>query len=217
MAIDKTKLTKDWIGYLKDLQIAVSSKTEPGKLDYIKRVTSDALSHFLELKTDFTEGQISNAIHMVLAKKAQGGGPAKLQNNPTAGTSVATQQERPQQQAPKQIGSNQPKQAPAAPKKRYSKDDATDVEYRNVNEELKDDTAYTLDEKDVEDIFSILTSAAPDTKQKQRGAAPGTPTAANPEEDQAKKEEEVRKLKRVIRDKMSPAQRKALWRVLTDA
>jgi hypothetical protein len=220
MAIDKTRLTKEWIDYLKSNQIAFSSKTEPGKLDYKKKVTSDDISRFLEGKTDFTEEQISNAVHMVLAKKAQGGGPAKLQNNPTAGTSVATQPERPQQQAPKQLGSNQPKQAQAAPKKRYSKDNATDVEYRDINEELRDDTAYTLDEKDIEDIFSILTSAspaAPATKQKQRGTAPGTPAAASPEEEQAKKDEEIRKLKRVIRDKMSPAQRKALWRVLTDA
>lgn len=222
MAIDKTRLTKDWIDYLKSNQIAVSSKETPGKLDYKKKVTSDNLSHFLEVKTDFTEEQISNAVHMVLAKKAQGGGPAKLQNNPTPGTSVATQDPKtPQRQAPKQIGSNQPKAAPAAPKKRYSKDNATDVEYRDVNEELNDNTAYTLDEKDVEDVFSILTSSAPASAsgptQRRRGAQPATPVTPNPEEDQAKKEEEVRKLKRVIRDKMSPAQRKALWRVLTDA
>jgi len=210
MAIDKTKLTKDWIGYLKDLQIAVSSKTEPGKLDYIKRVTSDALSHFLELKTDFTEGQISNAIHMVLAKKAQGGGPAKLQNKPTPDTSVAARPETPQRQTPKQIGSNQPKVAPAAPKKRYSKDNATDVEYKDINEEMKEEI-FTLSEKDIEDIFSILTSAAPSTPK-----AKATP-AVNPEAEQAKKEEEIRTLKRTIRDKMSSSQRKALWRALTDA
>lgn len=226
MAIDKTRLTKEWITYLKSNRIAVSSKDNPGTLDYRKKVTSDNISRFLEAKTDFSEEQISNAIHMVLARKAQGGGPAKLQNNPTTGTSVASRPEAPQQQAPKQIGSNQPKAAAAAPNKRYNKDNATDVEYRDINEELRDDTAYTLDEKDVEDIFSVLTSGAasapastPGGEQKQRGGAAtqGTPAAANPEEEQAKKEEDVRKLKRMIRDTMSPAQRKALWRILTDA
>lgn len=223
MAIDKTRLTKEWINYLKGMQFAVSSKTEPGKLDYKKKVTADDLTHFLEAKTDFTEEQISNAVHTVLAKKAQGGGPAKLQNNPTPGTSVATNP--PQQQAPKQLGSNQSKQPSAAPKKRYSRDNATDVEYRDINEELRDDTAYTLDEKDVEDILSILTSGGAAAGQSaasgRRGqgsqAAQKAPPAENPEEVQAKKEEEVRKLKRLIRDQLSPAQRKALWRVLTDA
>lgn len=210
MAIDKTRLTKEWIGYLKDLQIAISSKTEPGKLDYIKKVTSDVVSHFLEVKADFTEEQISNAIHMVLARKAQSGGPAKLQNKPTPGTSVSPRDNSPQQQAPKQIGSNQPKVAPAAPRKRYSKDNATDVDYKDLNEEIKE-VAYTLDEKDIEDIFSILTSAAPKVAPKK--AAP----AVNPEAAQAKKEEEIRTLRRTIRDKMSPGQRRALWRALTDA
>ena len=211
MAIDKTRLTKEWIGYLKDLQIAISSKTEPGKLDYIKKVTSDVLSHFLELKTDFTEEQISNALHMVLARKAQGG-PSKLQNKPTPGDSIATRNEPPQQQTPKQIGSNQPKPAPAPSpaKKKYSKDNATDVVYKDINEEIREEV-YTLNEKDIEDIFSILTSAAPKVEPKK--SAP----AVNPEEDQAKKEEEIRKLRRTIRDKMSPGQRKALWRALTDA
>lgn len=224
MAIDKAKLTKEWITYLKNMQIAFSSKTEPGKLDYRKKVTSDNLSHFLEVKTDFNEEQISNAIHMVLARKAQGGGSARLQNKSTPDTSVAPRPEAPQRQTPKQIGSNQPKTAPIAPKKRYSKDNATDVEYRDINEELRDDTAYTLDEKDVEDIFSILTSSAPVAKEPQStragrpaATAPEASPEANPEEAQAKKEEDIRKLKRMIRDTMTPAQRKALWRILTDA
>lgn len=222
MAINKTRLTKDWIDYLKSNQIAASSKETPGKLDYKKKVTSDNLSHFLEVKTDFNEEQISNAIHMVLAKKAQGAAAPKLQNNPTTGTSVANTASRPEPQAPKQIGSNQPKARPTPPKSKYSKDGATDIKFRDINEELDDSTAYALDEKDIEDVFSILTSATPPVPRQPRAAAGGAavrgePVAPNPEENQSKKEEEVRKLKRVIRDTMSPAQRKALWRVLTDA
>jgi hypothetical protein len=225
MAIDNTLLTKAWITHLKRNQIAFSSKTEPGKLDYRKKVTSDILSSFLEREGDFSEEQISNAIHMVLAKKAQGSGQSKLQNNPASGDSVATKNEPPQQQAPKQIGSNQPKAQPVPPKKRYSKDNATDVEYRDINEELRDDTAYTLDEKDVEDVFSILTSSTPnvpdqETSPQQKAAgqkAAGQKQPTSPEEIQAKKEGEIRQLKRIIRDTMTPAQRKALWRILTDA
>ena len=37
-----------------------------------------------------------------------------------------------------------------------------------------------------------------------------------PEELQAKKEDELRKIKRLIRDTLSDAQRKTLWRALND-
>lgn len=222
MAIDKIKLTKEWIDYLKGGRIAFSSNTEPGKLDYRKKVTTDDLSHFLEAKTDFTEEQISDAIRVVLAKKAHSRQP-KLQNNSTSDTSVVPRHVAPSQQPPKQIGSNQSKTPPATPKKGYNKDNATDIEYRDINEEMRDDTAYTLDEKDVENIFSILTSAVPvaDPKGTNRSGGKSSTTrpesTSNPEELQAKKESEIRKLKRVIREKMSPSQRKTLWRILTDA
>lgn len=220
MATDNTQLTKAWITHLKRNQIAFSSKDEPGRLEYRKKVTSDTLSHFLEGETDFTEEQISNAIHMVLAKKAQSGRSAKLRNNPTTGTSVATRPEQPQQQAPKQIGSNQPKAPPPPAKKRFSKDGATDIEFRDINEELRDDTAYTLDEKDVEDVISLLTSSTSSARPQSgqsRGQRQRGPAALNPAEIQSKKEDEMRQLKRIVRDTMTAAQRKALWRVLTDA
>lgn len=80
-----SKLIKDWIQYLKSNQI-VDQKSDPStnKLTYRREVTADDVSNFLELKTDYTEEQISNAIHMVLAKKTIGKQQAnRVGNNPT--------------------------------------------------------------------------------------------------------------------------------------
>ena len=207
MATNAKALTKGWIEFLKNNQIVeLKSDPETGRLKYRKPVTADDIARYLENSTDFGEEAISKAIHMVLAKKTIGKQPPKLKNTP------------PEQEPNKQIGGpqNQPKQlgsnVPVSPKKKYDNKDATDVDYRDINEALVDVPGSTLDEDDVEAIFRILSSPAPE--------APPAPKA-EPEVDQeaaaAKKVEELNRLKRMIRDTMTDAQRKALWRALTDA
>lgn len=247
------KLIKDWIQYLKNNQI-VDLKSDPatGKLTYKRSVTADDVSSFLELKTDYTEEEISNALHMVLSKKAIGKQPGKLQNKPTPSSDLSTwhhSEMRPGERPP-QPGTNvQPtaKQAPgterpglAAPQQAnqlgHSKvPGATDIDYKDVpdeepkkpgrfrqwlkkrglKEDINDEQGYVLDEKDVEAVFTILSSAkaqgpAETPKQDPQGVVPSQRT---PEE----KIEDVNKIKRLVRDTMSDAQRKAFWRALTDA
>ncbi len=83
MAANTKQLVKDWIQYLKSTQIVALKSDSSGKLQYNRPVTSEDVSTFLEAKTDYTPDQIGNAIHMVLAKNAQGGGTEKLPNNPS--------------------------------------------------------------------------------------------------------------------------------------
>jgi len=206
MPVDSKQLTREWIRFLKNNQIAVSSSENPGRLDYKRTVSSEDLSRFLEVKTDFSEEDVSNAIHMVLAKKAQGATPKKLQKPSSSAIAVRP----PERMAPLQIQGNKP-----PPKKRFSKDNATDIEYRDINEALVDDAGYTLDEDDVELIFSILTSKVP-AASKSRSDTPAKPQQS-PEENEAKKFEELNKLRRLIRETLTTAQRKALWRALKDA
>lgn len=147
-----SRLIKDWIQYLKGLQI-VAGKSDPdtGKLNYKRKVTSDDVIHFLEVKTNFNEEEISNAVHMVLAKKAQGGGKPKLQNKPTPkepgkdvstwmhneitpiqrGTDVAPGSAQAPREPAKQIAG--PKNAPG--KIAHDPDSVTDVEYRDIPNE----------------------------------------------------------------------------------
>jgi len=210
MAIDKSKLTREWIQYLKNNKIvALQSDPSTGKLNYKKKVTIDDLTRFLELKTDFNEEEVGNAIHMVLARKAQSKNQPALPGK-QPGTAVGPVMQP--QQRPKQIPNNKP----IPVKKKYSKDDAEDIDFRDINEALSDNTSLDLDESDVESIFSILLSGKSAPQKNTR--SPGRPPAqANADDAELKKLEDVRRLKRVIRDTMTPAQRKALWRLLTDA
>ncbi len=85
---------------------------------------------------------------------------------------------------------------------------------RKVKESL-DDTTFDLDEKDVEQVFSLLS--------KQKEVAPGSEPldlgnreSATDRPSDEKKRQEIDKIKLVIRDKMTDSQRKSLWRLLAD-
>lgn len=71
-----------------------------------------------------------------------------------------------------------------------------------------------LDENDVAQILSILNkiSNTPVLSKKE----PAAPPESAPAEDPEKNAERLRKIKRVVRDTMTPAQRKSLWRALND-
>ena len=260
MADNKAQLVKQWIQYLKNNQI-VGLKSDPqtGRLDYKRAITPDDISNFLETKTDYSQDEISNAIHMVLSRQAVNKAAPKLTNDPQA-PDGATQAAG---QPPALPAPNVPQQQQQAPGKKYNNDDAEDIAYRDVpnkqlpapagqeeeqppqrrkaspgstrvrgnrtiHEDINDSQPHALDEKDVESIFSMLTSRQPAAAdntaaptEKQRGQknppTPGANPAAQPaQQDPAKKEEDVRKLKRVIRDTMTPNQRMALWRALNE-
>ena len=87
---------------------------------------------------------------------------------------------------------------------------------RKIKEGL-DDTTYNLDEKDVEQVFSLLSN--------EKEVAPGSEPLDRGDQEQEQPEEksdeqkqlEVEKIKLAIQNKMTDSQRKSLWRLLTDA
>ena len=153
MAADTQKLIKDWIQYLKNSQIvALKSDPNTGKLNYKRPVTSEDVTKFLEAKTRYTPEQISNAIHMVMAKNAQGAAPKQLSNEPAQadpespegdgkkpGTDVSTWMHhgmRPGDPKNRLQGepSEQPKQVGGTPnnKLNYDPNSVSDIDYRDV-------------------------------------------------------------------------------------
>jgi len=87
---------------------------------------------------------------------------------------------------------------------------------KGLREDFREEQGFELDEKDVEEVFKILSGSqasqqSPDVDNKK--SVPPVSSEKSPEE----RAEELNKLKRVIRDVMSDAQRKSLWRALTDA
>jgi len=85
-----------------------------------------------------------------------------------------------------------------------------------INEDFTDNPGAELSEKQVEEVFKILTAGQQAQKQQ---AGHGQPTdRENTRVDPTQvRAEELNKIKRVIRDKMSDQQRMSLWRALTDA
>lgn len=79
---------------------------------------------------------------------------------------------------------------------------------KGISEAIRERPGPTLSEKDVEAIFSILISSKNKLSPKKSNSL-----STN---SQSSKDEEFRQLKRMIRDKMSDSQRKALWRALTN-
>lgn len=259
MAANAQRLVKDWIQYLKNTQVVgLQSDPDTGKLQYKRKVTSDDVSQFLELKTDYTPEQISNAIHIVLAKNAQGGKPQKIGNNPTPpepetppqpGTDVSTWMHygmRPVGATNRLQGepAEQPKQIGGKPnnKLNYDPNSVSDIDYRDVpnknpealpapttpkrkprfklrtkgvNEDFEQPEGLEVDENDVEQIFNILVNGdndKPATPATQAGrAAPAAGSATKPDATV-----QLNKIKRAIRDTMTDAQRKSLWRALNE-
>ncbi len=88
--------------------------------------------------------------------------------------------------------------------------------HKGLNEAFVDNPDQTVDERQVEEIFNTLWSqqtTEPAGGTNTSRSAPVAPTAAD---TRTKREGEFRKLKKLIRDVMTPAQRKSLWRALGD-
>lgn len=252
MAINLTSLTREWIQFLKNNQIAsTNSDPKTGKLKYNRKPNVQELMRFLDLKTDFDEDDVRKAIKTVLSNKGAGGSAGEPKS--LGGPEQPKQPETPALGGPKSDkvstwqhneitpGERQPYAAPVEPPakpKKYSNDDAEDVEFRDtparpdeppalthkrkprfkyrgpgkdperLSEDFYDRQGAELDEADIKEIFRILLSpkAAP-----EEPAGEQEPSA---EEQMAKKQEYMRKLKQMIREVMTPQQRKALWRAL---
>lgn len=114
----------------------------------------------------------------------------------------------------------------------YNSDNVSDIDYKDIppdrdtppkksksrfwfKEDISEKKGIELDEKEIEAIFKILSSGkASDSNQNSERKRKNK--EQSPEEIQAKKEEDLRKFKRIIRDVMTDAQRKSFWRMLND-
>lgn len=202
----KRELTKGWIDFLKRNQIVDLKSNPDGKLNYRKPVTADLLLRYLRNTAEFQEEDIKRALRQVLANKATNGQPPQASSPEKLPPEQKKQLGAPER--PK-LGTNVSSPAPAAPKKKYSTDDATDIDFKDINEAIIDRTGIEISEDDVESVFRILTTpAAPATEPAQ---------VVDKEAEFAKRSAELNRIKRMIRELMTDSQRKALWRALTDA
>ena len=236
-----SNLTKDWIQYLKNNQIAaLQSDPESGRINYKRKVTASDVVNFLQVKTDYDDDAINTAIDKVV-------GSRQPESNISAQEPQATSREP----------DNNTQQ------KKYNNSDATDVEPRYGPR-----PSLTGPKQALPAPAAQTPSKKPHTGGKKKGEVSQTPTAIrkrqarsnrkaglnedfvdNPGEDLSEKEvesifkilagsekssqdvsqvgkrntkldaqkvrtEEVEKLKSVISDSMSAEQRKQLWDAL---
>ena len=243
---DKKSLTRDWITYLKNNQIvALQSDPKTGKLTYKRPVTVADLRAFLDSRNDINDevadqaitsvatprepgekafGQMANQLSGSNSSPSSSGGTTS--QTPTGKVHTANpnnpNKQPPAQQAPQAPQPNAPQaQAPAAntpaPKPRGGKvsgqvsQSPNAIRKRNaraarrINEELEDQDSTEISERDVESVFNQLVNVVAE------------PVAQDPVSNLQGKEEEIRKLKRLIRDQMNDQQRQSLWRALNNA
>ena len=179
------ELTKAWIQFLKNNQVvATQSDPKTGKLSYKKKVTTDMLTKFLKTNTHLDDETINSAIESVISKKSG--------NVPDA---------------QKAHGGKKPgeiSQTPNAIRKRNAR--AKPGDQMQLAEEFIDKPTE-IDEKGVEEVFSLLQSKISDAEINT-----GTDTAPTAE---VEPEEQLDKIKNIIK-RMSPEQRKSLWQALSD-
>ncbi len=88
--------------------------------------------------------------------------------------------------------------------------------YRHrVQEAFYDRQGAELSEDDIEAVFRALLS--PQAGGQQQGEPQQGETEQDPNEVTARNQQHMRELKRMIREVMTPQQRKALWRALSEA
>jgi hypothetical protein len=232
MPIDTKSLTKEWINYLRNNQI-ISAPDPSGQLKYKKKITPDIVSRFCELKTDFDEQTISDAIQQVITKKTGNQPePDQEQEKEKAGAAAFGQMG-------KQLGARSPQptqptneaaplsQNPGAVRKREQRAATAQASkagagaFGQMGKQLgaagaAEPKAVEFNEKDVAALFDILAAKDPSAAQ----AAPtqaSAPAQAAPADPVAEKQDKIKRLKRLVRDEMTPEQRKALWRALNES
>jgi hypothetical protein len=243
MTVMAANLTKDWIQYLKNNQIAaLQSDPKSGKLNYRRPVLTSDVVNFLQVKTDYDDDKINSAIEKVLG---QG----------TSGEVAVQSATKPQDAAP-----GQPPQPAQPATKKYDTSGATDVTPRYGKQpaisppappEPAQPTQPTQPTRSGGKIKGQVSQSPGAIRKRQaranRKAAlredfkdePGEQLSEKQvgmifnllgsETDQPKAEqsarvdpqqvriEEVNKLKRFIRDTLSEQQRMSLWRALQNA
>lgn len=110
---------------------------------------------------------------------------------------------------------NSPKGLPAPEKEEPTRKPRFKYRNKNIKEDIRDKQGEELSEKEIEAIFRKLATdaaGAADAEKAKKDAE--TPSDA---EVQAKRDEDFRKMKRLIRDVMTDSQRKSLWRMLNEA
>ena len=90
-----------------------------------------------------------------------------------------------------------------------------------IKEAIEDKAGPELDEKDVEMIFNMLSSGGEKSDPGATASPPETRGAGerkevSPEEKIAKKQQDMNKIRHLIRDTLTSGQRKALWRALNE-
>jgi hypothetical protein len=80
---------------------------------------------------------------------------------------------------------------------------------KKINEDFYDHLGEELSEKEVKQVFNILLAPKPPKEKPKK-------EELTPEEQLLKKQEDMRRIKYLIRDVMTPAQRKTLWRILNE-
>lgn len=85
-----------------------------------------------------------------------------------------------------------------------------------TNEDIHDKPNLELSEKEIRSIFRILVFKSRYNAAQEMGHKAEPVKGPSQEELQLKREEDVRKIKRLIRDVMTEQQRNALWRMLND-
>jgi hypothetical protein len=210
MAINKDELIGRWIQFLKLNQIAKSSPDSSGNLTYKRGVSVADVARFLKNNTDFDQDTINQTIFRVMSKKSASADKTKK----ISGTAAPKDTAEPQ----KQISS------PASTMLPHDPMSVSDIDYREIREAFKEMNFPDLSEEDVEEIFAALVSTKP-AKSSQKTAAgaksqvASTKSSTTPAKTQSpeQKEEDIRKIKRLIRDNFTDAQRMALYRALKDA
>ena len=230
METNLTSLTRQWIEFLKINKI-VNRQADPktARLKYNRNPNVQELIRFVVRLTDFDEEDVKAAIKTVMGSKNQDSGEPKS----LAGPKQATQPETPALGAPK--SSNASTQEPAPSTKKYSNDGAEDIPFKDpaqppaltqkkkprfkykgpgqdperLREAFYNRQGAELSEDDIKQIFKILLTPKAEPEEP-------SPEEPSPEEVTGQKQEYMRKLKKMVREVMTPAQRKALWRALAE-
>jgi hypothetical protein len=230
METNLTSLTRQWIEFLKINKIVDrQSNPKTGRLNYKRNPNVQELIRFVVRLTDFDQEDVKAAIKAVVGSKGQAGEAPKS----LAAPEQPTQPKTPALGAP--TPPNPSTQEPTPSTKKYSNDGAEDIPFKDpgqppalthkkkprfkykgpgqdperIREAFYDNQGVELSEDDIKQIFKILLTPK---------AEPEEPDTAgpSPEEETEQKQEYMRKLKQMIREVMTPAQRKALWRALAE-
>jgi hypothetical protein len=239
------QLVKDWIQYLKNNRIvAMQSDPQTGQLKYRRPATTADLKKFLNGTGQFDDEAVEKAINAATGKQpaAQAGEqPGQAPKKPgERKVSMRSRGAKAFKQMAKQLGEDisdfgtvgakraaahqaqdVAKQYGASTKagdysSKIKKEPEQKPEQKPEQERVfKDEPTAEVNEKDVEKIFALL-GAAKGGKQEPTGAEQGQGQKQDPEKEQARKNEEMNKIRGIIRDTMTPQQRKSLYRALKD-